>query len=130
MRLSTILVAAASVAGTLGQDTVFIPCVEASPSGDAITGFDYADACGTWAWLSGEEEGADVSIQSDCSLRQNWPNDVPVSYVCIQMAQDPAAAGAVQNKCFWAPDSGTNNTACQLPASHCPGIVNVWGWPR
>ncbi|KAK1993423.1 hypothetical protein LX36DRAFT_256089 [Colletotrichum falcatum] len=127
MRLSTTVVAAASVAGTLGQG--FVPCVEATPSGDSITGFVYADACSTWAWLCSNDD-ADVSIQADCSLRQNWPNEQAVSYVCIQIAKDTSAPGAVQNKCFWAPDSSTNNTACQLPASHCPGIVNVWGWPR
>ncbi|KAK1563963.1 uncharacterized protein LY79DRAFT_573871 [Colletotrichum navitas] len=129
MRLSTILVTAASLARTFGQDPVFKPCVETTASGDSFTGFEYANACTTWAWLS-SDESTEVSIQADCSLRQNWPNDVAVSYVCIQIAQDPTAAGAVQNKCFWAPDSSTNNTACQLPASHCPGVVNAWGWRR
>ncbi|KAK1969816.1 hypothetical protein LY78DRAFT_320623 [Colletotrichum sublineola] len=129
MRLSTIQVIAASIAGTLAQDDSMIPCVEATPSGDSITGFIYAEACDKWAWLC-DNDDADVSIQADCSLRQNWPNNQGVSYVCIQMASDPSAAGAVQNKCFWAPDSNTNNTSCRLPTSHCQGIVNCWGWPR
>ncbi|KAK1974701.1 hypothetical protein LZ30DRAFT_394465 [Colletotrichum cereale] len=127
MRLSTIQVMATAITGALGQG--FLPCVETAPSGDAITGFNYVTDCDTWAWI-GEDNGVQVSIQADCSLRQNWPNDQGVSYVCIQMSQDPVALGAVQNKCFWAPDSSTNNTACQLPSSHCPNIVNAWGWPR
>ncbi|OBR10402.1 hypothetical protein CH63R_06094 [Colletotrichum higginsianum IMI 349063] len=127
MRLSAIHVLATSLAGACGQ--AFIPCVEATPSGNAVFGFNYVNACNKWAWI-GKNVGVDVSIQADCSLRQNWPNYQAVSYVCIQRSPDPSAEGAVPNKCYWAPDSSTIYGACQLPESHCPNIVNVEGWPR
>ncbi|WQF89249.1 hypothetical protein CDEST_14263 [Colletotrichum destructivum] len=128
MHLSTIHLLAMSFAGVCSQE--FVPCVEGTPNGDSITGFQFVGACSRWAWIAGSDYDIDVSIQSDCSLRQNWPNNQAISLVCIQVSPDPSAPGAVPTKCFWAPDSFTTNTACQLPDSYCNGIVSVLGWPR
>ncbi|WDK22741.1 hypothetical protein CGRA01v4_14031 [Colletotrichum graminicola] len=125
MRLSTIQLLATSIAGVIALDV----CTETTPRGGAITGFNYITACNTWAWI-GWDDNVDISIQSDCTIRQNWPNDQGVSYVCIQISRDTSVAGAVQNKCFVAPDAKVINSTCLIPQTHCPGIVNAWGWPR
>ncbi|TQN63673.1 hypothetical protein CSHISOI_11741 [Colletotrichum shisoi] len=127
MRLSAIHVLAASLAGSCVQ--AFGPCIEATPKGNATYRFSYVQACNTWAWIA-DDLGLELSIQADCSLRQNWPNFLAASYVCIQRSPGPSANGTVPDKCFWTPERDTTYQACQLPVSHCPGIAKVEGWPR